>query len=157
MYEGAPNFPEPDRFWSIIERHKVNIFYTAPTAIRTFIKWGDEWPKKHDMSSLRLLGTVGEPINPEAWMWYREIIGGNRCPIVDTWWQTETGHIMLTPLPGAIATKPGSATRPFPGVVADIVTMDGNAGARSAPADFSSSSARGPACCALSTAIPIAT
>ena len=92
MYEGAPNFPEPDRFWRIIERHKVNIFYTAPTAIRTFIKWGDEWPKKHDMSSLRLLGTVGEPINPEAWMWYREMIGGNRCPIVDTWWQTETGH-----------------------------------------------------------------
>jgi acetyl-CoA synthetase len=91
MYEGAPNFPEPDRFWSIIARHKVNIFYTAPTAIRTFIKWGNEWPKKHDMSSLRLLGTVGEPINPEAWMWYREVIGGNRCPIVDTWWQTETG------------------------------------------------------------------
>jgi acetyl-CoA synthetase len=126
MYEGAPNCPEPDRFWSIIARHKVNIFYTAPTAIRTFIKWGNEWPKKHDMSSLRLLGTVGEPINPEAWIWYREIIGGNRCPIVDTWWQTETGNIMLTPLPGAIATKPGSATRPFPGVVADVVTMDGN-------------------------------
>ncbi len=125
MYEGAPNFPEPDRFWSIIERHKVNVFYTAPTAIRTFIKWGDQWPNKHDMSSLRLLGTVGEPINPEAWMWYRETIGGNRCPIVDTWWQTETGHIMLTPIPGAIATKPGSATRPFPGVVPEIVTMDG--------------------------------
>jgi acetyl-CoA synthetase len=125
MYEGAPNFPESDRFWAIIERHKVNIFYTAPTAIRTFIKWGDEWPKKHDMSSLRLLGTVGEPINPEAWMWYRETIGGNRCPIVDTWWQTETGHMMLTPIPGAIATKPGSATRPFFGVVPDIVTMDG--------------------------------
>ena len=117
MYEGAPNFPESDRFWSIIARHKVNVFYTAPTAIRTFIKWGDEWPKKHDMSSLRLLGTVGEPINPEAWMWYRETIGGNRCPIVDTWWQTETGHIMIAPLPGAIATKPGSATRPFPGAV----------------------------------------
>jgi acetyl-CoA synthetase len=125
MYEGAPNFPEFDRFWSIIARHKVNIFYTAPTAIRTFIKWGDEWPKKHDMSSLRLLGTVGEPINPEAWMWYRETIGGNRCPIVDTWWQTETGHIMLSPIPGAIATKPGSATKPFFGVVPDIVTMDG--------------------------------
>jgi acetyl-CoA synthetase len=125
MYEGAPNHPEPDRFWSIIERHKVNIFYTAPTAIRTFVKWGNEWPRKHDMSSLRLLGTVGEPINPEAWMWYRETIGGNRCPIVDTWWQTETGHIMLTPIPGAIATKPGSATRPFPGVAAQIVTMDG--------------------------------
>ncbi|HEY6765034.1 MAG TPA: acetate--CoA ligase [Candidatus Sulfotelmatobacter sp.] len=125
MYEGAPNQPEPDRFWSIIERHKVSILYTAPTAIRTFIKWGNEWPKKHDMSSLRLLGTVGEPINPEAWMWYREVIGGNRCPIVDTWWQTETGHIMLTPLPGAIATKPGSATLPFPGVFPDVVTMEG--------------------------------
>jgi acetyl-CoA synthetase len=125
MYEGAPNFPEPDRFWSIIARHKVNVFYTAPTAIRTFIKWGDEWPKKHDMSSLRLLGTVGEPINPEAWMWYRDTIGGNRCPIVDTWWQTETGHIMLTPLPGAIPTKPGSATRPFLGVVPEIVNMEG--------------------------------
>ena len=97
MYEGAPNFPEPDRFWSIIDRHQVSIFYTAPTAIRTFIKWGDEWPKKHKLDSLRLLGTVGEPINPEAWMWYREVIGHNRCPIVDTWWQTETGHIMITP------------------------------------------------------------
>src|SRR5579862_2260235 len=125
MYEGAPNHPQPDRFWSIIERHRVNIFYTAPTAIRTFIKWGSEWPKKHDMSSLRLLGTVGEPINPEAWMWYRETIGGDRCPIVDTWWQTETGHIMLSPIPGAIATKPGSATRPFFGVVPEIVSMDG--------------------------------
>src|SRR5215472_13664907 len=125
MYEGAPNWPAFDRFWAIVEKHKVNIMYTAPTAIRTFIKWGDEWPKKHDLSSLRLLGTVGEPINPEAWMWYRETIGGNRCPIVDTWWQTETGHIMLTPIPGAIATKPGSATRPFPGVVADIVNMEG--------------------------------
>jgi len=126
MYEGAPNFPQPDRFWSIIDRHKVNIFYTAPTAIRTFIKWGDEWPKKHKLDSLRLLGTVGEPINPEAWMWYRETIGGNRCPITDTWWQTETGHIMLAPIPGAIATKPGSATRPFPGVVPEIVDMQGN-------------------------------
>ncbi len=125
MYEGAPNFPEPDRFWSIIDRHQVNVFYTAPTAIRTFAKWGDEWPKKHKMDSLRLLGTVGEPINPEAWMWYRELIGHNRCPIVDTWWQTETGSIMITPLPGAIATKPGSATRPFFGVVAEIVTMEG--------------------------------
>ncbi len=126
MYEGAPNFPEPDRFWSIIDRHQVNIFYTAPTAIRTFAKWGDEWPKKHKMESLRLLGTVGEPINPEAWMWYREMIGHNRCPIVDTWWQTETGCIMISPIPGAIATKPGSATRPFFGVVAEIVTMEGN-------------------------------
>ncbi len=125
MYEGAPNYPNPDRFWSIIDRHRVNVFYTAPTAIRTFIKWGDEWPKKHKLDSLRLLGTVGEPINPEAWMWYRETIGHNRCPIVDTWWQTETGQIMITPLPGAIATKPGSATKPFPGVIADVVTLDG--------------------------------
>ena len=125
MYEGAPNHPELDRFWAIIEKHKVNVFYTAPTAIRTFIKWGDEWPRKHDLSSLRLLGSVGEPINPEAWMWYREVIGGNRCPIVDTWWQTETGAIMITPLPGAIATKPGSATKPFPGIAAEVVTRSG--------------------------------
>ena len=125
MYEGAPNSPEPDRFWSIIDRHQVNVFYTAPTAIRTFIKWGAEWPRKHKMESLRLLGTVGEPINPEAWMWYREEIGHNRCPIVDTWWQTETGSIMITPIPGAIATKPGSATRPFFGVAPEIVTMEG--------------------------------
>ncbi len=111
MYEGAPNWPDFGRFWSIIEKHKVNIIYTAPTAIRTFIKWGDQWPKKHDLSSLRLLGTVGEPINPEAWMWYREVIGGNRCPIVDTWWQTETGAILIAPIPGAVATKPGSATQ----------------------------------------------
>ncbi len=125
MYEGAPNFPEPDRFWSIIDRHQVNVFYTAPTAIRTFVKWGDEWPNKHKMESLRLLGTVGEPINPEAWMWYREVIGHDRCPIVDTWWQTETGSIMITPIPGVIATKPGSATRPFFGVVPEIVDMEG--------------------------------
>jgi acetyl-CoA synthetase len=125
MYEGAPNFPEPDRFWSIIDRHQVNVFYTAPTAIRTFIKWGDEWPRRHKLTSLRVLGTVGEPINPEAWMWYREIIGHNRCPIVDTWWQTETGQIMITPLPGAIPTKPGSATKPFPGVMPEVVNMEG--------------------------------
>jgi acetyl-CoA synthetase len=125
MYEGAPNFPAFDRFWEIIDKHKVTVFYTAPTAIRTFIKWGDEFPRKHKLDSLRLLGTVGEPINPEAWMWYREVIGHNRCPIVDTWWQTETGMIMITPLPGAIATKPGSATRPFPGVMADVVNMRG--------------------------------
>ena len=125
MYEGAPNQPQPDRFWSIIDRHKVTVFYTAPTAIRTFVKWGDEWPNKHSLSSLRLLGTVGEPINPEAWMWYREVIGKNKCPIVDTWWQTETGAIMISPLPGAVATKPGSATRPIPGVVAEVVTLDG--------------------------------
>jgi acetyl-CoA synthetase len=125
MYEGAPNHPEPDRFWSIIERHRVNIFYTAPTAIRAFVKWGEHWPLKHDLSSLRLLGTVGEPINPEAWMWYREIIGKARCPIVDTWWQTETGAIMIAPLPGATPTKPGSATRPLPGIEVDVMTRDG--------------------------------
>jgi len=126
MYEGAPNFPEPDRFWRIIDRHQVNVFYTAPTAIRTFIKWGEQWPRKHQLNSLRLLGTVGEPINPEAWMWYRDVIGHDRCPIIDTWWQTETGMMMITPIPGAIPAKPGSATRPFFGVVPDIVTMDGH-------------------------------
>ena len=125
MYEGAPNFPQPDRFWSIIDRHKVTVFYTAPTAIRTFIKWGDDWPNKHSLASLRLLGTVGEPINPEAWMWYREVIGKDKCPIVDTWWQTETGAIMISPLPGAVPTKPGSATLPIPGVVPEVVTLDG--------------------------------
>ena len=126
MYEGAPNHPEPDRFWQMIERHKVNIFYTAPTAIRAFMKWGEQWPRRYEMKSLRLLGTVGEPINPEAWMWYREVIGHNRCPIVDTWWQTETGMIMITPLPGAVSAKPGSATRPFPGIIADVVTKQGD-------------------------------
>ena len=125
MYEGAPNYPEPDRFWTMIERHRVNIFYTAPTAIRAFIKWGDHWPAKHDLSSLRLLGTVGEPINPEAWMWYHKTIGRERCPIVDTWWQTETGAIMITPIPGATPTKPGSGTKPFPGIDADIMTREG--------------------------------
>jgi acetyl-CoA synthetase len=125
MYEGAPNWPDFGRFWSIIEKHKVNIMYTAPTAIRTFIKWGDEWPNKHDLSSLRLLGTVGEPINPEAWMWYREVIGKNKCPIVDTWWQTETGSILIAPIPGAVPTKPGSATRPLPGIQAEVVTRAG--------------------------------
>ena len=126
MYEGAPNHPREDRFWEIIEKYKVSIFYTAPTAIRAFIKWGNQWPKGHDLSSLRVLGTVGEPINPEAWMWYHEVIGGGRCPIVDTWWQTETGSIMLSPLPGAIPTKPGSATRPIPGIVAEVVDKAGN-------------------------------
>jgi len=127
MYEGAPNFPERDRFWKIIDRHKVSIFYTAPTAVRLFIKWGTDWVHKHDLSSLRLLGTVGEPINPEAWMWYHREIGKERCPIVDTWWQTETGAIMLAPIPGAVATKPGSATRPFFGVVPEIVSQTGEA------------------------------
>jgi acetyl-CoA synthetase len=126
LYEGAPNFPDKDRWWEIIEKYKVTILYTAPTAIRTFMKWGTDWPEKHDLSSLRLLGSVGEPINPEAWVWYQTNIGGGRCPVVDTWWQTETGMIMITPLPGAIATKPGSATFPFPGVDADIVDNDGN-------------------------------
>jgi acetyl-CoA synthetase len=125
MYEGAPNHPREDRFWSVVEKYRVNTFYTAPTAIRAFIKWGDQWPAKHDLSSLRLLGTVGEPINPEAWMWYHEVIGKKRCPIVDTWWQTETGMIMISPLPGVIPTKPGSATRPLPGVVAEIVDRQG--------------------------------
>jgi len=122
MYEGAPNFPDWGRFWHIIEKHGVSILYTAPTAIRAFIRAGDEWPKKHDLSSLRLLGTVGEPINPEAWIWYQRVIGSGRCPIVDTWWQTETGGILITPLPGATPTKPGSATRPFFGIVPDVVT-----------------------------------
>jgi acetyl-CoA synthetase len=126
LYEGAPNFPDKDRWWEIVEKYKVTILYTAPTAIRTFMKWGTDWPEKHDLSSLRLLGSVGEPINPEAWIWYQTNIGGGRCPVVDTWWQTETGMIMVTPLPGAIATKPGSATFPFPGVDADIVDNDGN-------------------------------
>jgi acetyl-CoA synthetase len=125
MYEGAPNWPEPDRFWRLIEEYGVSILYTAPTAIRAFIRWGDQWLKKHDLSSLRLLGSVGEPINPEAWMWYRDKVGGGRCPIVDTWWQTETGAIMITPLPGAIPTKPGSATLPFFGVDAAVVDEKG--------------------------------
>jgi len=125
MYEGAPNFPENDRFWAIIEKYRVSILYTAPTAIRTFIKWGDSWVKKHDLSSLRLLGTVGEPINPEAWIWYHKTIGGERCPIVDTWWQTETGGIMISPMPGAIATKPGSATLPLPGIAVEVVNREG--------------------------------
>lgn len=125
MYEGAPNYPDFDRFWDIIERHKVNIFYTAPTAIRAFIKWGEQYPLKHDLSSLRLLGTVGEPINPEAWMWYHKIIGKEKCPIIDTWWQTETGAIMISPIPGATPTVPGTATRPFPGILMDIQTKEG--------------------------------
>src|SRR3984885_10777489 len=116
MYEGAPNYPQADRLWKIVDDHKVTVFYTAPPAIRACIKWGDHFPLKHSLASLRLLGTVGEPINPEAWIWYREVIGKGRCPIVDTWWQTETGAIMLAPMPGAIPTKPGSATRPFPGI-----------------------------------------
>lgn len=125
MYEGAPNHPEPDRFWDIIERHKINILYTAPTAIRAFIRWGEQHPLKHDLSSLRLLGTVGEPINPEAWVWYYKVIGKQKCPIVDTWWQTETGAIMIAPLPGATPALPGTATRPLPGILIDVVNKSG--------------------------------
>jgi acetyl-CoA synthetase len=126
MYEGAPDWPEKDRFWGICERHGVTVLYTAPTAIRAFMKWGDEFPAAHDLSMLRLLGSVGEPINPEAWMWYREHIGGNRCPIVDTWWQTETGSIVISPLPGITATKPGSATMALPGYTAELLDVKGN-------------------------------
>ena len=126
IYEGTPDFPDKDRFWAVVEKYKVTILYTAPTAIRTFMKWGADYPDRHDMSSLRLLGTVGEPINPEAWIWYREHIGGGRCPVVDTWWQTETGVIMISPLPGLTPAKPGSATMPLPGVFADIVDDQGN-------------------------------
>jgi len=126
MYEGAPDWPEKDRFWEICERHGVTILYTAPTAIRAFMKWGDQWPAKHDLSRLRLLGSVGEPINPEAWMWYHENIGGKRCPIVDTWWQTETGAIVISPLPGVTETKPGSATMPLPGYEAALLDAKAN-------------------------------
>jgi acetyl-CoA synthetase len=125
MYEGAPNWPQPDRLWQIIDKYQVNIFYTAPTAIRAFVKWGNEWPLRHSLASLRLLGTVGEPINPEAWMWYHRVIGKERCPIVDTWWQTETGAIMISPLPGVTATVPGSATYPLPGIIVDVVNKQG--------------------------------
>ena len=126
MYEGAPNYPEPDRFWDIIDKYKVSIFYTAPTAIRAFMKWGEQWVDKHDLSSLRLLGTVGEPINPEAWMWYRRVIGQDHCPIIDTWWQTETGGVMITTLPGVHDAKPGSAGVPFFGIEPAIVDVDGH-------------------------------
>ncbi len=125
MYEGSPDYPDRGRFWSIVAKYGVNVLYTAPTAIRTFMRWGTEWPARHDLSSLRLLGTVGEPINPEAWVWYHQHIGRERCPIVDTWWQTETGMIMISPLPGLIATKPGSATKPFPGVRAEVLDANG--------------------------------
>jgi acetyl-CoA synthetase len=126
LYEGTPDVPDRGRFWSIIDKYGVNIFYTAPTAIRTFMRWGAEWPAKYSLKTLRLIGTVGEPINPEAWMWYHENIGHERCPIVDTWWQTENGMILITPLPGIVATKPGSATRPFPGIEAEVVDEKGN-------------------------------
>ena len=125
MYEGAPDYPQPDRFWRLIEKYRVNIFYTSPTAIRSFVRQGDRWPDAHDLSSLRLLGSVGEPINPAAWDWYHRVIGRQRCPIVDTWWQTETGSIMISPMPGATPAKPGSATLPLPGVMADVVDLHG--------------------------------
>ena len=125
MFEGVPTYPKPDKFWEVVERRKINIFYTAPTALRALMRDGDEWPNKHDLSSLRILGTVGEPINPEAWMWYYNVIGKGKCPIVDTWWQTETGGILITPLPGAIPIKPGSATLPFPGVEAQVIRENG--------------------------------
>src|SRR5882724_9967774 len=125
MYEGTPDTPDKDRFWRIVEKYGVTILYTAPTAIRTFVRWGEEYPKRCDLSSLRLLGSVGEPINPEAWVWYWKVIGGGRCPIVDTWWQTETGHILISPLPGVTTCKPGSATFPFPGIEADVVNDKG--------------------------------
>ncbi len=130
MYEGAPDYPDKDRWWDIIERYKVSILYCAPTAIRTCMKWGTQYPERHDLSSLRLLGSVGEPINPEAWVWYQQNIGGERCPIVDTWWQTETGGIMISPLPGATTTKPGSATFPLPGIDAEVVDDAGQGGDR---------------------------
>jgi acetyl-CoA synthetase len=126
MYEGAPDWPKPDRFWRLIEKYRVSIFYTSPTAIRSFIRQGDDWPNKRDLSSLRLLGSVGEPINPAAWKWYYKTIGKERCPIIDTWWQTETGGILISPLPGATPAKPGSATRPLPGIVAEVVDDKGN-------------------------------
>jgi acetyl-CoA synthetase len=132
MYEGTPTWPEADRYWQIIEKYQVNILYTAPTAIRAFMRLGEQWPRRHEMKSLRLLGSVGEPINPEAWMWYRDVIGRGRCPIVDTWWQTETGAAMISPIPGAIATKPGSATRPFPGIIVDVVNREGQPVAKGA-------------------------
>jgi acetyl-CoA synthetase len=125
MYEGAPNWPDNDRFWRIVEKYGVTICYTAPTAIRTFMKWGEEYPKRCDLSTLRLLGSVGEPINPEAWVWYWKVIGGGRCPVVDTWWQTETGHILITPLPALTVLKPGSATLPFPGIDAEVLDEKG--------------------------------
>jgi acetyl-CoA synthetase len=126
MYEGAPDAPKPDRWWSLVEEYGVTVLYTAPTAIRACMRWGDEWPKMHGLSSLRLLGTVGEPINPEAWRWYYKTIGGSRCPVVDTWWQTETGMILITPLPGITTLKPGSATRAYPGVSAEVVDEKGD-------------------------------
>ena len=128
MYEGAPDYPQFDRWWRIIEKYRISILYTSPTAIRALIRQGDQWPNAHDLSSLRLLGSVGEPINPAAWEWYNRVIGKGRCPIVDTWWQTETGGILIAPMPGAVPAKPGSGTLPMPGVIPDIVDLKGNPG-----------------------------
>ena len=155
MYEGTPDHPARDRWWDIIERYKVTILYTAPTAIRTFMKWGAVEPEKHDLSSLRLLGSVGEPINPEAWMWYWQHIGGGRCPVVDTWWQTETGGIMISPLPGATTLKPGSATFPLPGIGAEVVDDVGKRVDRGG--GYLTSRVPGLRCCVASTAIPSVT
>ncbi len=153
MFEGIPTYPDPGRFWDIVDKHQVNIFYTAPTAIRALMKEGEKWVTKHDLSSLKVLGSVGEPINPEAWMWYHKNVGHEKLPIVDTWWQTETGGILITPLPGAMTTKPGSATRPFFGVVPQVVKEDGSP-AGPTKAATSSSTSPGPACCAAPTATP---
>ena len=157
IYEGTPNTPHEGRHWEIIEKYGVSIYYTAPTLIRTFMKWGTEIPEKYDLSSLRVLGSVGEPINPEAWMWYRENIGHDNCPIVDTWWQTETGAIMISPLPGVTACKPGSAMRPLPGISAKVVNDDGDAGRQRAAAATWCSTSRGRRCCAASGATTSAT
>ena len=151
MYEGTPDTPARDRWWQIVEKYKVNILYTAPTTIRTFMKWGEDLPAAHDLSSLRLLGSVGEPINPEAWIWYRNHIGGDRCPIVDTWWQTETGGILITPLPGITATKPGAAMTPVPGHQRRRRRQRRAARSATTKAATSSSPSPGPACCAAST------
>ena len=150
MYEGAPDYPDKDIWWELCERYGVTLFYTAPTAIRACIKWGAEYPERHDLSKLRLLGTVGEPINPKAWLWYWKVIGGGRCPVVDTWWQTETGGIMITTLPGAQYAKPGSAGQPLPGIDAAVVD-DRRQRARPTSRACSSCAGRGPGCCARST------
>ena len=157
MYEGAPNCPDEDRFWAIIEKYRVNIFYTAPTAIRAFIKWGDQWPNRHDLTSLRLLGTVGEPINPEAWMWYHEVIGKKRCPIVDTWWQTETGMIMISPLARRDRDQARLGDAAVPGRRGRGRRLAAASRCRSARAASWSSSSPGRRCCAPSTATPTAT
>jgi acetyl-CoA synthetase len=154
MYEGSPDYPDKDRFWEIVEKYRVTVLYTAPTSIRMFMKWGTEYPAKHDLSSLRLLGTVGEPINPEAWVWYNENIGHDNCPIVDTWWQTETGMILITPLPGITTTVPGSATVPFPGISASIVDDQGNEIEPGTAAGISVSTGRGRRCSEQYSAIP---